>query len=98
MVLSAYFHLWRIAQLHPYLDVGALTTLIHALVISRLDYCNALYVGLPFEAEAEASNGALCGGQTSQWDEKISAYFLHSGCPTLSAVNFHIDFKVLMMT
>ena len=47
VVCSAYFHLCRIAQLCPYLDVGELTTLVHALVISRLDYCNALYVGLP---------------------------------------------------
>ena len=34
VVHSTYFHLWRIAQLHPYLDAGALTTLVHALVIS----------------------------------------------------------------
>ena len=47
LVCSAYFHLWRIAQLQPYLDGGALTTLIHSLVILRLDHCNALYVGLP---------------------------------------------------
>ena len=47
VVRSAYFHLWWIAQLQPYLDGGALTTLVHALVISRLDHCNALYVGLP---------------------------------------------------
>ena len=38
---SAYFRLWRIAQLRPYLDGGALTTVVHALVISRLDHCNA---------------------------------------------------------
>ena len=36
MVNSAYFHLWQIAKLHPYLDGGALTTLVHMLVISRL--------------------------------------------------------------
>ena len=47
VVLSTYFHLWQIAQLHCYLDVGALTTWVHALVISRLDYCDALYMGLP---------------------------------------------------
>ena len=47
VVRTAFFHLRRIAQLRSYLDVGALTTLLHALVISRLDYCNALYVGLP---------------------------------------------------
>ena len=39
VVRSTYFHLWRIAQLHPYLDVGVLTTLVHALVVSRLHYC-----------------------------------------------------------
>ena len=47
VVRTAFFHLWRIAWLRPYLDTGALTTLVHALVISRLDHCNALYVGLP---------------------------------------------------
>ena len=49
VVCTAFFHLWRIARLQPYLDMGALTTLVHALVISRLDYCNALYVGLPLK-------------------------------------------------
>ena len=47
VVRSAHFRLWRIAQLHPYLDVGMLTTLVHILVVSRLDYCNALSMGLP---------------------------------------------------
>ena len=47
VVHTAFFHLWRIARLRPYLDTGALTTMDHALVISRLDHCNALYVGLP---------------------------------------------------
>ena len=42
--------LWQIAQLRPYLDVGSLTTLVHTLVISRLDHCNALYVGLPLRS------------------------------------------------
>ena len=49
VVHTAFFHLWRIARLRPYLDTGALTTLVHALVISRLDHCNALYVGLPLK-------------------------------------------------
>ena len=47
VVRSAYFHLQRITELHPHLDVGALMTLVHAFVASRLDYCNALYMGLP---------------------------------------------------
>ena len=42
IVSTAFFHLWRIAQLRLYLDTGALTNLVHVLVISRLDDCNAL--------------------------------------------------------
>ena len=34
-------------ELHPYLDMGVRTMLFHALVVSRIGYCNALYVGLP---------------------------------------------------
>ena len=47
MVWSAHLHLWQIAQLCPYLDTGALTMLVHAIVVSRIDYCNALYIGFP---------------------------------------------------
>ena len=49
VVHTAFFHLWQIPRLQPYLDTGALTTLVHALVISRLDHCNVLYVGLPLK-------------------------------------------------
>ena len=47
VVQYTYFHLKQIAQLHPYLDTGSLNTLVHTLVVSRLDYCNAFCVGLP---------------------------------------------------
>ena len=77
---SAYFHLWRIAQLRPYLDGESLTTLVHALVISRLDHCSALYVGLPLRLMRK-----LQMVQTSKWGEKTPAYLPHSGSPTLAA-------------
>ncbi|KAF7245183.1 hypothetical protein EYD10_08612 [Varanus komodoensis] len=44
---SAFLQLQLFHQLRPYLDKQSLATVIHALVTSRLDYCNALYVGLP---------------------------------------------------
>ena len=47
VVRTAYFHLRRIAQVCSHLDGGSLTTLVHHLAVSRLDYCNVLYVGLP---------------------------------------------------
>ena len=40
---SAYYHLFRIAKIRASLTVVACKTLVHALVISRVDYGNALY-------------------------------------------------------
>ncbi|KAF7242123.1 Transcription factor COE2, partial [Varanus komodoensis] len=46
VVRSAFFQLRLIHQLHPYLENNYLVTVTHALVTSRLDSCNVLYVGL----------------------------------------------------
>uniref|UniRef100_A0A803T733 Reverse transcriptase domain-containing protein n=1 Tax=Anolis carolinensis TaxID=28377 RepID=A0A803T733_ANOCA len=45
----AFAQLKLVRQLRPYLVKSDLTTVVHALVTSRLDYCNALYVGLPLK-------------------------------------------------
>nr|XP_060615104.1 uncharacterized protein LOC132764950 [Anolis sagrei ordinatus] len=39
----------EVRQLRPYLGKSDLATVVHALVTSRIDYCNALYVGLPLK-------------------------------------------------
>uniref|UniRef100_A0A8C6XI90 Reverse transcriptase domain-containing protein n=1 Tax=Naja naja TaxID=35670 RepID=A0A8C6XI90_NAJNA len=44
---GAFAQLRLVHQLRPFLDRDALRTVTHALVTSRLDYCNALYLGLP---------------------------------------------------
>ena len=44
---SCFFHLRRIRQLLPYLDDPSLQLLVSSLVLSRIDYCNSLYYGLP---------------------------------------------------
>ena len=41
------YHLRSIGSVRRYLTPNAAKSLIHGLVISRLDYCNALLVGLP---------------------------------------------------
>ncbi|KAF7244380.1 putative RNA-directed DNA polymerase from transposon BS [Varanus komodoensis] len=46
---SAFLQLWLIHQLCPYLEYNCLVTVTHALVTSRLDFCNTLYVGLPLK-------------------------------------------------
>ncbi|KAF7250284.1 Band 4.1-like protein 4A [Varanus komodoensis] len=46
---SAFHQLQLIHQLCPYLEDNCLATVTHALVTSRLDFCNMLYVGLPLK-------------------------------------------------
>ncbi|KAF7235564.1 Cytosolic carboxypeptidase 4, partial [Varanus komodoensis] len=46
---SAFLQLRLIHQLRPYLENDCLATVTHALVTSRPDFCNALYVGLPLK-------------------------------------------------
>ncbi|KAF7236010.1 Olfactory receptor 10V1 [Varanus komodoensis] len=46
---SVFLQLRLIHQLRPYLEYDCLATVTHALVTSRLDFCNALYVGLPLK-------------------------------------------------
>nr|XP_055058719.1 uncharacterized protein LOC129442564 [Misgurnus anguillicaudatus] len=44
---SSYFHLRNIAKLRPTLTLADAEKLVHAFVSSRLDYCNALVIGIP---------------------------------------------------
>jgi hypothetical protein len=44
---SAYSQLRNISRIRRYLTTDATRALIHALVTSRIDYCNALLYGLP---------------------------------------------------
>ncbi|XP_061490034.1 tRNA-splicing endonuclease subunit Sen15 isoform X1 [Rhineura floridana] len=46
---ATWYQLHLIRRLQPYLPVQQLPLVVHALVTSRLDYCNALYVGLPLK-------------------------------------------------
>ena len=42
----SFFHLRQLAKIKPILSRQHFETVIHAFVTTRLDYCNALYVGV----------------------------------------------------
>lgn len=43
----AFYHLRLVKLLVPYLDSHDLAIMIHAMITSKLHYCNPLYVGSP---------------------------------------------------
>ena len=47
VVKSCRYHLRELWHIRKYLTEDTAKTIVHALVISKLDYCNSLYVNLP---------------------------------------------------
>ena len=41
------FELRKLSQIRQYLDINATKTLASAFILSRLDYCNSMFAGLP---------------------------------------------------
>jgi len=44
---SSYFHLRRLRAIRKSVFVPVFTSIVHAFVCSRIDYCNSLLIGLP---------------------------------------------------
>ncbi len=67
---SCRFALHNIRKIRPFLTEHAAQLLVQALVVSRLDYCNALLAGLPSN-----TNDSECSGTTGlQWAQKNPCY------------------------
>ena len=44
---SCFYHLRRLRAIRRSVSLHVFTTIVHAFVCSRIDYCNSLYAGLP---------------------------------------------------
>ena len=44
---TSFYHIWRIGRIRHLIDTATTKCLINAFVLSRIDYANSLYLGLP---------------------------------------------------
>ena len=94
---TSFFHLRNLAKIRPFINHKDAEKLIHAFISSRLDYCNALFTGLPKRTTERLQliqNSAARLLTKTKRREHIS--------PVLAnlhwlPVTFRIDFKVLLL-
>ncbi|XP_073320704.1 uncharacterized protein [Pagrus major] len=95
---TAFFHLRNIAKIRPALSRRSAEVVLHALVSSRLDYCNVLFSGLP-----------ICTTRSLQLVQNSAARLLTKTSrfchitPVLASLHWlpiqaRADFKVLLLT
>lgn len=95
---TAFFHLRNIAKIRPALSRRSAEVVIHALVSSRLDYCNVLFSGLPISTTRSLQ---LVQNSAARLLTKTSR-FCHI-TPVLASLHWlpiqaRADFKVLLLT
>ncbi len=95
-VKTSFFHLRNIARLRPMLSFSVAERLINYFVFSRLDYCNALLIGV-----SKSCINNLQYLQNSAAKIRSGGKIVNHITPFLELllpVRFRIDFKVLMLT
>ena len=73
-VCQAYCHVRGIATIRKCLSTIACKTIIHALVMSRLDYDNTMLYGLPETQTAETADGSKLRGTADYWNPQTRSH------------------------
>ena len=91
----AHFNIHNIRAIRKFIDIDVCKTLMHSLVLSHLDYSNALLVGLPnCEIEKLQSIQTLAAKtvlKMSKYDSKTEALYRLHWLP----ISYRIKFKLL---
>ena len=97
VIKASFFQLRLISKVKPYLPFKQLEMLIHAFISSRLDYCNALYVGidqsLVRRLQLVQNSAARLLTGTKKRDHITPVLASLHWLP----VKFRIDFKILLI-
>ena len=83
---AAFYYLYNIRRIRPYLSREATETLIHAFITSRLDYCNSLVHGIPsyqLQKLQRIQNAALSASDFQ--GEQVLSYNISYALATLVA-------------
>ena len=86
------------AQLCPYLDRDNLASVVRALVTSKLDYCNALYVGLPLKTVRKLQLVQNAVARLITEIRRFEYIRLTLACLHWLPVHFQARFKGLVLT
>ena len=95
---SSHYHLRHISKIRKYLNENSTEMLVHAFVSSRLDYCNALLIGLPKyqidRLQSVLNTAARIITFTCKYDHITPVLVRLHWLP----VSYCIRFKVLLLT
>ena len=90
-------HVRGIATIRKCLSTIACKTIIHALVMSRLDYDNTMLSGLPETQTAETADGSKLRSTADYWNPQTRSHNTSFIQFTQVACRQQIEFKLLLL-
>ena len=95
---AASFHIYIIRRIRKYLTIDATHTLVHSIVIGRLDYCNSLLYRVPAihisKLQRIQNSAARLVCSTPRFNHITPVLFSLHWLP----VTYRIEFKILVLT
>lgn len=95
---AAFFHLYRIARIRRYLSNESAAQLVHAFIISRLDYCNSLLIGLSSCKIKPLQPLKNCAARLLRRSRQRDHIKPHLQALHWLPVQFRIEFKIALIT
>src|SRR6218665_81257 len=97
---SSYFQLRRLRTIRKAVSVPIFTSIVHAFVCSRIDYCNFLLIGFPKTRPAISPSDCTERSRTTHCQTSLLLPYLllHQGTSTLASnLYIRIEYKVLLI-